>query len=229
MELRELFDTQYYHQYDVRAVKKLGLLNTLYLYEYMKNPSNEHICNCLDIDVTKGENIRQALCDIGLLSISDATVFEVGKCEVNYNNLYHIIYGDMDIDAVKSTLKIKCSRKGKDAAIKANLMKSVSVKNEEFRNAFSVWLDSRKGAPLDSTQVKMHVDAINKFANGDLDVALEVLRIGTMSQHGNIEWSISEYKKQHYSKAVSAPNSPQKLVENPKATSYNVNQLGKGF
>ncbi len=224
MQLSELFNYDCQHFYDVRVLRKLGPIHTMYLYEYMRTPNIVEVSKLLQLSESEAENIHNALCKMGLIEANPT-----GNNDwINYDNLYHFLYDDINLEAIQNTLKIKASKRSRDQAIKENLMKHVSVQNEEFRNAFSIWIDARKGAPLDAAQVELHVNAINDFANGDLDKALDVLKIATMSQYGNIAWAIDAYKKQHFSPVVNR-QSPQKIVENPKATVYNVNQLGKGF
>ena len=224
MQLSELFNPNYQHYYDIRLVQKIGPLYAMYVYEYMRTPSIITVSGLLGLSSTDADNIHNGLRKIGIMEVNPA-----GSDDwINYENLYHLLYDDIDLEAIQNTLKIKNSKRSREQAIKENLMKHVSVQNEEFRNAFSIWMDARKGAPLDAAQVTLHVNAINDFAKGDLDVALEILKIATMSQYGNIVWAIDAYKRSHCSPAVNR-SAPQKIVENPKATTYNANQLGKGF
>ena len=81
------------------------------------------------------------------------------------------------------------------------LMKTyITVTHPELRQAFMDWIDgvyAQKNQNLSRKAVTACQQNVDKRANGDLDVALKILEIGTIYGHRNIDVSIDIYNNMY--------------------------------
>lgn len=81
-------------------------------------------------------------------------------------------------------------------AIVESLKRSVECSNEELRQAYYDWIESVYSKPtgfLSKGAIKVFKQAVDNYAKGDLDVALDLLRIATMTAYKNIDRVINLY------------------------------------
>ena len=86
----------------------------------------------------------------------------------------------------------------KKRAIIEGLKSSIPCNNLELREAYCNWIDSiydKPGGFLSKSAIKIFADTINNYTKGDLDVALELLKLATVKSYKNADWVINLYEK----------------------------------
>ena len=113
-------------------------------------------------------------------------------------------------------VKPKTNKGDAKAGVKARLIGSLDSTSEEYIAAVSSWVDAvqDKIGLMRTDTFKYSIEALDKFADHNLDVALEVLKIATVNQYKDINWAIDNYNKKmrniNYNKPTVLNNSANK-------------------
>lgn len=78
------------------------------------------------------------------------------------------------------------------------LKRSVRCSNEELRQLYYDWIDSiyqRPGGFLSKGTIKIFEDRINQYTQGDLDLALDLLKLAVIKAYKNADWVINLYQQ----------------------------------
>ena len=105
-----------------------------------------------------------------------------------------------DEDLLKDISSLsKSKKKTKSEVIEDNLKDNILTTNTELRDAYYEWIESvlTKRGMMTKAAVIYAQQAIDKFSNRNLDVALKVLQIASIHGYENIEWAINTYNKDY--------------------------------
>lgn len=106
-----------------------------------------------------------------------------------------------------------------------NLKESIQCRTYDLLVALRGWIDSVMSNPdkyLSKQQVALFKDKIDDYCNGDLQLALEIVRIATIHQYIDCQWAINTYEKDKQVQASIAKTGVRKTEQ--KQTS--VTKLG---
>ena len=213
----ELLSTDNQISCNVKAAKLLGLETAIYLNELIniyakaisKQKLNENgffrLKRSYITDRTTLSVARQLELDINLLDteiiIKDDADDDLMKVDIE---MYASILSNQDTSLAKKVERLasKKSRserqQDKIAAITKNLKYSVTCSNEELRLLYFDWIDSiydKPGGFLSKGAIKIFEDTINNYTKGDLDLAIELLKLAIVKAYKNAEWVINLYEK----------------------------------
>ena len=159
--------------------------------EYLKNRTT------LDIDCQK--DIEKKLKDIGLVDIAENDYI---KFDVTLLASILTSPDEKLIDNITklSKIKTKVPKKTKQQAIIDNLKSSINVANVELKQAYCDWIDGVYANPkgfLSARAIKIAQDTVDKFADHDLDKALQLINIATVNGYRDMNWAIEQYRKNY--------------------------------
>ena len=83
--------------------------------------------------------------------------------------------------------------------VKVRLLGKLNSTSEEYIIAVGSWIDSvqDKFGLMRNDTFSYAIESLDKFADHNLDVALEVLKIATANQYRDMNWAINNYKSIH--------------------------------
>ena len=180
----------------------------------------QYVTNRTTLSLEEQYDIDQALTRINLIGKhpkdKDCIKFDV--------KLLVDIIADNNIEVKNDLLwrtKVKTSKEAKDVknkAIKEALKLGIKCTNDELLNALWNWVDSvyESGKILSKTKVLTFQTTLNDYTKGDLDLALEIVRIATLKAYVDCNWAIKYYEKEQTYKRVDA----QKSVSDVMLTDY---------
>ena len=208
----DLISQSNYMMFNVNVAKLLGLDAAVYLSEIIsitekatrKNVlidgyvllDREYIASRTTIDVENQLDIDSKLVDISVMDKRS-----VNEINLNLKQLAYMITNEDEPvrDEVISIMrKAKhLSKKVKDDYNLDALKRSIRTNCEELRNAYYEWIDCvyHKDGFMTKKAVTYAQDEIDRYCNHDLDMALEVLRIASISAYRDISWAISMMPK----------------------------------
>jgi len=98
-------------------------------------------------------------------------------------------------------LASKCNvNKTKRECISDNLKAQIKIQNPQLAEAYREWIDSIMSNPrafLSTQALQIAQKDVDSFANHNLDVALEILKIATLNGWKDMTWAINRYRQQH--------------------------------
>lgn len=220
----DLLSTDNYVSYNIQLAHLLGLEHAIYLAELLRVNSKairkskltngyitvdrDYIFNRTTIKPERQQELDNDLAKLGIL-------------EIDFNNhcmlILHIevittLVLD-DSEEIKSDIskiiKKKASKKSKDETIKDALKENIVTDNIELRQAYYDWIDSvfAKQGWMSKKAVITAQSEIDKFTNRNLDLALKLLEIASISGYRDITWAINAYNK-NYSVSYKIANQP---------------------
>lgn len=91
----------------------------------------------------------------------------------------------------------KKPRMTKQEKILSNLQQNVTCSNDELKSAYYDWIESviTKSGWLSKAAVVLAQETVDDFAQHDLDVALDVVRIASVNGYRDINWAIQRYRE----------------------------------
>ena len=77
---------------------------------------------------------------------------------------------------------------------------NITTTNEELREAYSEWIDTvyTKQGWMSKKSVVLAQQMIDNFSNHNLDIALKIIDIATVNGYRDMEWAITNYKKNYH-------------------------------
>ena len=117
--------------------------------------------------------------------------------------------------------KLKTSKEAKETkkdAIKENIKLGIKCTNDELLASLWNWVDSvyENGKILSKVKVSTFQNTLNNYTKGDLDLALEIVRIATVKSYIDCKWAISYYEKEKTYNRVAA----QKVLSDTTSMVY---------
>lgn len=211
--LLDLLSTSNYVSYNIKLAEILGLHTAIYLSEIMniqdkairKNKINgnyfkldrEYIASRTTLCEKEQLEIEQNLLKIGVLEKGE---FSNELC-LNITTLTTIMMdvGEELIGTVKKLIKAKqkAPRATKAEQIKSGLKQHIETTNEELREAYCDWIDAvySKQGWLSVKAITHAQEVVDNFSKRDLDIALRVIEIATISGYRDMQWAVDRYSK----------------------------------
>ena len=242
--LVDLLNSANYIMVNKDAIRIFGLNTAVYCSEllniYKKAVDKKKLFedNYFKVDrnyITKQTSISiedQIKCDLNLIKVNiierkpedpDMLLFNI--------ETFASILSSEDVkllDGVSKKVK-STSSKGVKATqrerIIVNLKESIQCRTYDLLVALRGWIDSIMSNPdkyLSKQQVALFKDKIDDYCNGDLQLALEIVRIATIHQYIDCQWAINTYEKDKQVQASIAKTGVRKTEQ--KQTS--VTKLG---
>ena len=231
----DLISTNNLGCYNIKAAKILGLETAVYLNELINIYNKAFLKQKLDeqgffrlkrsyiVDRTNISSKRQLELDLDLMAIEIISKSDVDPDLIKVDiEMYASILTNQNLNIENKIEKLvtKKSKAEKEAdkrfAIRDNLKRSLHCTNIELRKAYCDWIDSIYDKPngfLSKSAIKIFEDSINNYTKGDLDVALELLKIATIKAYNNAEWVINIYDKQQKNSLRTTKNRINEDVE----------------
>lgn len=214
--LVELLSTSNYVSFNIRLAQIIGLHEAIYVSELMnindkalrKNKidgnyfsiDREYLTKRTTFQEAEQKDIEQNLLKLGILeksSSNDNTLY------LNLTTLTSIMMSS-DENLVKDISKIakqKREKRSKTDVIKDNLKNNILTNDPELRKAYSDWIDSvyAKQGWMSAKAVQAGQTLLDDFTlvddnKHDLDLALKILEIASISGYRDLQWAINNYK-----------------------------------
>ena len=105
--------------------------------------------------------------------------------------------GKDGIEKLLSAAKPK--KKTKSESIIQNLRKNITTTNEELYKAYCEWIDAvyAKQGWMSAKSVVVAQRTVDSYANHNLDLALKLIELGTISAYRDMQWAINQYEKDY--------------------------------
>lgn len=134
------------------------------------------------------------------MSILDPNLEEIS---LNMQNLVNIFASDNEkiIKDLNKMSKLKTApRMSQRDQYKLNLKNSLVCSNDELLQAYRDWVEGVYANPkgfLSTTAIKIFQETVDKFAKGNLDLALKIVEIATINGYRDAEWAINLFHKNY--------------------------------
>lgn len=128
-------------------------------------------------------------------------------------NVYISLVSSEDVSIVKdlrSVMRATKSTNAKESRRHAeieSLKSSITCSNYELLTALRDWVEGVYARPngfLSKKAIRIFQDTLNDYTKGDLDVALEIVKIATIQGYRDCTWAINTYEKDHPKKKVNS-------------------------
>lgn len=214
--LIDLLNSQNYIMVNMDAIQIFGLNTAVYCAEllnvYKKAVIKKKLYanNYFKVD-------RDFIAQRTSLSIDDQLKCDVNLLKVNIIKIDpenpDIIYFDVEIfasllssedvkllDKVSEKVKVenpKNAKKIKQERIIVNLKEGIDCRTPEVLFALRDWIDSifAAGKVLSKVQVTLFKDKIDEYCNGDLQKALDIIKLATIHNYIDCQWAINLYER----------------------------------
>lgn len=215
--LIDLINSSNYIMINRDAIKVFGLNTAVYCSEllniYKKAVTKKKITDdgYFTVDrnyITKQTSLTdedQIKCDINLAKVNVVKVKADNPDVILFDvETFASILSCEDIkvlDNVSKKVKIdnpKGTKVAQRERIIVNLKESIRCKNYDLLLALRDWIDSVMSDPnkyLSVQQVALFKDKLDDYCNGNLDLALELVRIATIHQLIDCQWAINTLEK----------------------------------
>lgn len=215
----KMLSTDNYVSYNVQIANLFGLHIAIYLTELINinekakqkekidnegffKLNREYIKNRTTFKMDEQRNLDKTLSDLKIIEIKEKDFINL-----NIDVLVTILNnGDIKlIENIEKIIKPTTDKRTKIEVIKDNLKNSIVCDNDELLEAYKGWIDGVLSNPngfLSISAIKSNQKILNNYTKGDLDVALEVLEIATISGYRDLSWAITEYEKRLKNKVV---------------------------
>lgn len=219
--LIDLLSTDNLANYNVKIAQVMGLHTAIYINELI-NISNKATQKNKLVSDKYFILDRKYITKRTTLSVEEqlAIDFKLAKVEVIQKPSGQVDTLYLNIDKLASIIssddeeylsKIGKKTEVKTAALpgtkqtmrqkKANEMKAyITVTHEELRTAYLDWVDAVYENPkgfLSKRAVELFQRDVDTFANGDLDVALEIINIASKGGYREASWAIEKFNKDY--------------------------------
>jgi hypothetical protein len=167
------------------------------------------------------------------LSIMEKKPDNQDSIKIDFQLLLSIL-SDNDIKLlsdVKKKLETKSPhgiKETKRQAICNNLKNGIVCTNEELLAALRDWVDAIFANPsgyLSKKIIEIFQTTLNNYTNGDLDLALAIVKIATVNGYRDCSWAIAVYEKNNNKPQTSQPGIPQRMpriTEQKRATKNDI-------
>lgn len=213
--LLDLLSMSNYVQYNVELAHILGLESAIYISELMNINSKavkkskiqdgfmtvdrKYIESRTTLKEKKQLELEKELVKFGILKKSDESE-DVLSLDVSV--IAALVGSDNNEDIkndIAKVIKKKASARSKSEVILSQLKESIVTPNEELRKAYEDWIDSvfAKQGWMSKKSVISAQTIIDDFANHNLDVALKIIEIASISGYRDMNWAINSYKSNY--------------------------------
>ena len=147
----------------------------------------------------------QLKCDANLLKVDIIKINEENPDIIFFDvEVYASLLSSEDIkllDKVSAKVKVanpKGTKQAQRDRIIVALKESIECKTYEVLAALKGWIDSVMADPkryLSKQQVAAFKDRLDDYCNGDLQKALEIIRLATVHAYVDCQWAINVYER----------------------------------
>lgn len=212
--LIDLLSTSNYNSYNVNLANIIGLHEAIYISELininekaiLKNKitdegyftvDRKYITNRTTFDKKEQLSMDKTLISLGIIYVSESNN---NLISIDLQVLTGILMSSNEKLAkdISSFIKPK-QKRTKQQVICDELKNNIIATNDELRNAYCDWIDSviAKEGWMSKQAVIYAQQAIDKFSNHNLDIALEIIRIASINGYRDIEWAINKFKQEN--------------------------------
>lgn len=110
---------------------------------------------------------------------------------------------------IAKVIKKKANTRTKSEVIISQLKENIVTKNEELRKAYEDWIESvyAKQGWMSKKSVVSGQAVVDEFSNHNLDVALKIIEIASISGYRDMNWAVNTYKT-NYNVGYKIANAP---------------------
>lgn len=212
--LIDLLNQENYAQYNVTLAHIIGLKPSIYLNEVISIQSKayqkkklidgyikldkQYIQNRTTLTEAEQKEIETQLCDLGLISRVKRDNEWLVSVDISF--LSHMLSdGDNTVKNVQKYMNLRSGTKvTKRQGVANNLKTFIVCNNDELREAYECWIDGVYANPkgfLSKLAIKTFIETVDNFANHNLDVALDIVKIATINGYRDANWAIDKYVK----------------------------------
>ena len=216
--LIDLISQSNYNSYNVSLAKIIGLHPAIYINTLLsinskaitkqKLTNDEYFCvdrnyvqSITTFDVSEQIEIETLLINLGILrkqenEESNALFLDVSMLTSIMMSENETLVSDIQKVTAATT---KSKKKTKTEAIKDEMKSFVIATNQELREAYFDWIDSvfAKQGWMSKKSVVSAQQVIDEFSNRNLDVALKVIEIASISGYRDMTWAVNTYKSNY--------------------------------
>lgn len=219
--LIDLLATDNIANYNIKIAQVMGLHTAIYINELMNISNKANQKNKLIADkffildrkyITKRTTlsleeqlaIDTKLHKVGVMQKADN---EIDTIYLDIDNLAVIISSDDSeyLDKVKKKTQVKTTAlPGMKMTLRQkqaeDFKKGLTITHPELRAAYEGWIDGVYANPkgfLSKRAIDIFIAAVDQFADGYLDVALNVINIATVGGYREAEWAINKYNEKY--------------------------------
>lgn len=208
----DLLSPSNYSMYNIKLAQVFGLHAAIYISELLNindkalrkdvikddyfTLDRKYITSRTTFTEEEQLQIEDGLIKVGVI---DRSASRLNVLSLNIQALTTLMSCDdtVVISNIKKALKLKTGTKATQRQAQANNLKSfINTPNDELHQAYEDWIDGVYSNPkgfLSKKAIQIFQNEIEKFANHNLDLALEVIDIATLHGYRDPEWAISRY------------------------------------
>lgn len=182
----------------LNVYKKAVIKKKLYANNYFK-VDRDFIAQRTSLSIDE-----QLKCDANLLKVNIIKVASENPDIIYFDvEIFASLLSSEDVkllDKVSEKVKVenpKGVKKVKQERIIANLKEGIDCRTPEVLFALRDWIDSifAAGKGLSKVQVALFKDKIDDYCNGDLQKALDIIKLATIHNYIDCQWAINLYER----------------------------------
>ena len=215
--LIDLLNSSNYIMVNMDAIRIFGLNTAVYCAEllniYKKAVTKKKLYDDVYFKIDREYIKKQTSIEIEDQLKCDANLLKVDIIKINEENpdiiffdveVYASLLSSVDIkllDKVSAKVKVanpKGTKQAQRDRIIVALKESIECKTYEVLSALKGWIDSVMADPkryLSKQQVAAFKDRLDDYCNGDLQKALEIIRLATVHAYVDCQWAINVYER----------------------------------
>ena len=215
--LIDLLNSSNYIMVNMDAIRIFGLNTAVYCAEllniYKKAVTKKKLYDDVYFKIDREYIKKQTSIEIEDQLKCDANLLKVDIIKINEENP-DIIFFDVEVyasllssedikllDKVSAKVKVanpKGTKQAQRDRIIVALKESIECKTYEVLTGLKGWIDSIMADPkryLSKQQVAAFKDRLDDYCNGDLQKALEIIRLATVHAYVDCQWAINVYER----------------------------------
>ena len=238
--LIDLLNSSNYIMVNMDAIRIFGLNTAVYCAEllniYKKAVTKKKLYDDVYFKIDRDYIKKQTSIEVEDQLKCDANLLKVNIIKINEENpdiiffdveVYASILSSEDVKLLeKVSTKVKVANpKGTKQAqrdrIIIALKDSIECKTYEVLDGLKGWIDSIMADPkryLSKQQVAAFKDRLDDYCNGDLQKALEIIRLATVHAYVDCQWAINVYERDNRPARMSIPITNTVRVTEQKKT-----------
>lgn len=189
-------------------------------------------------DQTSLDVEAQLTCDLNLKKINVIKIHDDDPNVIYFDiEIFSSLLASEDIKlldnvAKKVSVKAKGVKASERKYIIQSLKDSIRCNNYDVLTSLRDWIDAVMADPkkyLSIQQVEIFKDKLEEYCQGDVNLALKIIKSATVHQYVDCQWAINAYEKDLSVKSSINKRSPLQLNINPQKTTNNSNLSSEVF
>jgi hypothetical protein len=215
--LIDLLNSSNYIMVNMDAIRIFGLNTAVYCAEllniYKKAVTKKKLYDDVYFKIDRDYIRKQTSIEVEDQLKCDANLLKVNVIKINEENpdiiffdveVYASILSSEDVkllDKVSAKVKVanpKGTKQAQRDRVIIALKESIECKTFEVLSAMKGWIDSVMADPkryLSKQQVAAFKERLDDYCNGDLQKALEIIRLATVHAYVDCQWAINVYER----------------------------------